>query len=64
MEMQALKPNVLIGKLKQHLPPGVSPDIQLFLLMFLIHLPPSMTETVGGGARGMAAAMVKAADAL
>jgi hypothetical protein len=32
--------------------------------MFLIHLPPSMRETVGAGAHGMAAAMVKAADAL
>jgi hypothetical protein len=25
MEMQGLKPSVLMGKLKQHLPPGVSP---------------------------------------
>jgi hypothetical protein len=32
--------------------------------MFLIRLPPSMRETVGAGAHGTAAAMVKAADAL
>ncbi len=64
MEMQSLKPSVLMGKLKQHLPPGVSPDNDLFLAMFLIHLPPSMRETVGAGAHGMAAAMVKAANAL
>jgi hypothetical protein len=30
MEMQGLKPSVLMGKLKQHLPPGVSPDNGLF----------------------------------
>jgi hypothetical protein len=40
MEMQGLKPNVLMGKLKQHLPPGVSPDNDLFLAMFLVGLPP------------------------
>jgi hypothetical protein len=64
MEMQGLKPSVLMGKLKQHLSPGVSSDNDLFLAMFLIHLPPSMRETVGAGAHKMAAAMVKAADAL
>jgi hypothetical protein len=64
MEMQGLKPNVLMGKLKQHLPPGVSPDNDLFLGMFLIRLLPSMRETVGAGAHKTAAAMVKAADAL
>jgi hypothetical protein len=63
MEMQGLKPSVLMGKLK-HLPPGISPDNDLFLAMFLIHLPPSMRETVGAGAHGTAAAMVKAADAI
>ncbi len=42
MEMQGLKPTVLMGKLKQHLPPGISPYLDLFLAMFLIHLPPSM----------------------
>jgi hypothetical protein len=42
VEMQGLKPSVLMGKLKQHLPPGVSPDNDLFLAMFLIRLPPSM----------------------
>jgi hypothetical protein len=46
MEMQGLKPSVLMGKLKQHLPPGVSLDNDLFLAMFLILLPPSMRETV------------------
>jgi hypothetical protein len=62
--MQGLKPSVLLRKLKQHLPPGVSPDNDLFLAMFFIRLPPSMRETVGAGAHGTAAAMVKAADAL
>jgi hypothetical protein len=64
MEMQGLKPSVLMGKLKQHLPPGVSPDNDLFLAMFLIRLPLSMRETVGTGAHGTATAMVKAVDAL
>ncbi len=36
MEMQGLKPSVLMGKLKQNLPPGASPDNDLFLAMFLI----------------------------
>ncbi len=64
MEMQGLKPSVLMGKLKQYLPPGVSPDNDLFLTMFLIHLPPSMRATVGAGTHETAAAMVKTADAL
>ncbi len=64
MEMQGLKPCVLMGKLKQHLPPGVSPDNDPFLAMFLIPLPPSMQEAVGAGTNKTAAAMVKAADAL
>jgi hypothetical protein len=64
MEIQGLKPSVLMGKLKQRLPPGVSPDNNLFLSMFLIHLPPSMRETVGAGIHGTSAAMVKSADAL
>jgi hypothetical protein len=45
MKMQVLKPSVLLGKLKQHLPPGVSPDNNLFLAMFLIRLPPSMRDS-------------------
>jgi hypothetical protein len=53
-----------MGKLKQHLPPGVSPDNRLFLAMFLICLPHSMQEAVGAGTHMSAAAMVKAADAL
>jgi hypothetical protein len=64
MEMQGLKPSVLMRKLKQHLPPGVSPDNDLFLAMFLVCLPPSMRETVEAGKHMTAAAMVKAADAL
>ncbi len=64
MEMQGLKPGILMGKLKQHLPPGVSPDSDLFLAIFLIHLPPSMREAAGAGNHKTAAAMVKAADAL
>jgi hypothetical protein len=64
MEMQGLKPNVLMRKLKQHLPPGASPNNDHFLVMFLICLPLSMRETVGAGAHGTAAAMAKAADAL
>jgi hypothetical protein len=64
VEMQGLKPSILIGKLKQHLPPGVSPYTDLFLAMLLIRLPPSMREAVGAGNHKMAAAMVKAADAL
>jgi hypothetical protein len=62
--MQGFKPSVLMGKLKQHLPPRVSPDNDLFLAMFLVHLPPSMRETVGAGNHTTATAMVKAADAL
>jgi hypothetical protein len=49
MDMQGFKPSILMGKLKQHLPPGVSPDTDLFMAMFLIHLPPSMREAVGAG---------------
>ncbi len=64
MEMQGLKPSVLMGKLKQHLPLGVSPKKDLFLAMFLIRLPPSMRETVGASTHGTAAAMVKVAEAL
>jgi hypothetical protein len=47
MKMQGLKPSFLMGKLKQYLPPGFSPDTDLFLAMFLIRLTPSMRETVG-----------------
>ncbi len=32
MEMQGLKPSILMGKFKQHLPHGVSPDTNLFSL--------------------------------
>jgi hypothetical protein len=53
-----------MGKLKQHLPPSVFPDNDLFLAMFLVRLPPSMRETVGAGNHMTAAAMVKATDAL
>jgi hypothetical protein len=62
--MQGLKPSILMGKLKQSLPNGVSPDNDLFLAMFLIRLPPSMREAVSSGNHKTAAAMVRAADAL
>ncbi len=64
MELQGLKPSVLMGKFKQHLPPGVSPDNDLFLSMFLNRLPPSMREAVGAGTHETTAAMMKAADVL
>jgi hypothetical protein len=64
MEMQGLKPSVLMGKLKQNLPPDASPDNDLFLAMFLIRLLPSMRESAGAGNHTTAVAMVKAADAL
>jgi hypothetical protein len=64
MDMQGLKPSILMGKLRQHLPPGVSPDTDLFVAMFLIHLLTSMSEAVGTGNHKTAAAIVKAADAL
>jgi hypothetical protein len=64
MEMQGLKPSALMGKLKQHLPPGVSSDTDLFLAMFLIRLLPSMREAVGAGNHKTASAIVKAAEAL
>jgi hypothetical protein len=60
MEMQGLKPSALMGKLKQHLPPGVSPDTDLFLSVFLIRLPPSMREAVDAGNHKTGAAVVKA----
>jgi hypothetical protein len=60
MKMQGLKPSALMGKLKQHLPPGVSPDMDLFLM----RLPPSMREAVSAGNHKTAAAIVKAVDAL
>ncbi len=69
MEMQGLKPNILMGKLKQH-PHGVSPDEKVVVSMFLICLLPSMQEAVGAGnhktAEAMvgAMAMVRAVDAL
>jgi hypothetical protein len=64
MEMQGLKPSILTGKLKQHLPPGVSPDTDLFFAMFMIYLLPSMREMVGTGNHKTAAAIVKVTDAL
>jgi hypothetical protein len=49
MEMQCLKPRILMGKLKQHLPLAPHPDNDFFLSMFLICLPPTMREAVGAG---------------
>jgi hypothetical protein len=62
--MQGLKPSILMGKFKQHLPHEVSPDTDLFLSMFMIRLPPSMREAVGAGNHKTAVGMVRAADAL
>jgi hypothetical protein len=42
LNMDGLKPSILMGKLKQFLPHGVSPDNDLFLAMFLIRLLLSM----------------------
>jgi hypothetical protein len=64
MEMQGLKPSILMGKLKQHLPYGVSPDNGLFLSMFLIRLLPSMREAEGARIHKTALATIRAADAL
>jgi hypothetical protein len=64
MEMQGLKPSVLMGKLQQHLPQGFSPDTDLFLAMFLIRLQPSMREMIGTGNHKTATTIVIAADAL
>jgi hypothetical protein len=60
----SLKQSILIGKLKQLLPDGVSPDNDLFLSIFLIRLLPSMWEAVGSGDHMMAAVTVRTADAL
>ncbi len=49
LDMQGLKHSIFMGKLKQSLPHGISPDNDLFLAMFLIRLPPSMREAVGSG---------------
>jgi hypothetical protein len=64
MEMQGLKPSALIGKLKQHLLPGVSPDTDHFLAMLLIRLPPPMGEGVRADNHKTVAAVVKAANTL
>ncbi len=64
MDMQGLKPSILMGKLKQHLPPEVSPDTDLFMAMFLIRLLPSKREAVGTGHHKTAEDTVRAADAL
>jgi hypothetical protein len=64
MDIQGLKPSILMRKLKQHLTPGVSPDTDLFMAMFLIRLSPSMREAVGAENHKTATDMVRAADAL
>jgi hypothetical protein len=64
LDMQGLKPSILLGKLKQSLPHGVSPDNDLFLAMFLIWLPLSMQEAVGSRNYKTAQALVRAEDAL
>jgi hypothetical protein len=62
MEMQGLKPSILMGKHKQHFPRSISPDNNLVLSMFLIRLPPSMWEAIGARNQKTAMAMVRAAD--
>ncbi len=64
LDMQGLKPSILMGKLKQSLPHGVSPDNNLFLAMFPFQLPPSIQEAVGSGNHKTAVAMVRAVDTL
>jgi hypothetical protein len=64
MEMQGQKPNILMGKLKQQLPNGVSLDNDIFLSLFLIRLPPSMREAVGAGNHKTALTIVRATDSL
>jgi hypothetical protein len=59
LDMKGLKPCILMAKLKQSLPHGVSPDNKLFLAMFLIRLPPSMQEAVGSKNHKTAVVMVK-----
>jgi hypothetical protein len=64
LDIQGLKPSILMGKFNQSLLHGISPDNDLFIAMFLIRLPPSMRETVASGNHKTATAMVNAADAL
>jgi hypothetical protein len=64
LEMQGLKPSILMGKLKQYLPQGFRLDNDLFLAMFLIRPPPFMREAVGAGNHKKVVAMVRATDAL
>jgi hypothetical protein len=47
LSMDGLKPIILMGKLKQVLPYGVSIDNVLLLSVFLLRLPASMREGVG-----------------
>jgi hypothetical protein len=52
LDMKGLKPCILMGKLKQSLPQGVSPDNESFLAMFLIDCPlPSKKRSVPGTTR-------------
>jgi hypothetical protein len=64
MEMQGLKPSVLIGKLKQHFPPPVFLQTTIFSFPCSCSPAASMHETVGAGNQMTATAMVKASDAL
>jgi hypothetical protein len=58
------KPSILMGKLKQSNPHGVSHDKDFFLAMFLIRLLPFMREGVESGNHKTAVAMVRAMDTL
>jgi hypothetical protein len=58
LSLDGLRHSILIGKLKQLLLNGVSPNNDIFLSTFLIRLLPSMREAIGAGDHKTAAAMV------
>ncbi|OBQ34866.1 MAG: hypothetical protein AN484_26475, partial [Aphanizomenon flos-aquae WA102] len=62
LAIEGCKPSLLMGKLKQLLPHGVSPDTDMFLAMFLLRLSPNTRETLGAMNLKTAAAMAAAAD--
>ncbi|OBQ36655.1 MAG: hypothetical protein AN484_25530 [Aphanizomenon flos-aquae WA102] len=64
LAIEGCKPSLLMGKLKQLLPHGVSPDTDMFLAMFLLRLSPNTRETLGAMNLKTAAAMAAAADGL
>jgi hypothetical protein len=62
--LDGIKPSILMGKLKQLHPHGVSHNNDLFLSMFFKRLPLSMRETIGAGTHKTAMVTVKAVDTL